>query len=217
MTEAEWLSSTDAWNLLEVVERLRPSERKVRLFNAAICRRFWDYLPEASRVILTEAELLADGLIQVNSDDLCWRANDAVPPFGRLSPIKQFLNAAARIQRAAATAVCYAVLPNELWGAVGYFWDINPAEKGAHAGIIRDIFANPFRPIAVNPSWLAWNGGTIPRLAQSVYDERAFDRLPVLADALEEAGCPSDILTHCRSPGPHVLGCWVLDLILGKC
>jgi len=55
------------------------------------------------------------------------------------------------------------------------------------------------------------------RLVTSNYEERAFDRMPILADALEEAGCDScDALTHCRGPGPHIRGCWVVDLILGK-
>src|SRR5437762_722095 len=59
--------------------------------------------------------------------------------------------------------------------------------------------------------------GIIPRLAQAVYEERAFERLPVLADALEEAGCTdAAILDHCRSPGPHARGCWVVDLLLGR-
>jgi hypothetical protein len=54
-------------------------------------------------------------------------------------------------------------------------------------------------------------------LASAVYTERAFDRLPVLADALEEAGCvDADILSHLRGAGPHALGCWCLDLLLGK-
>jgi hypothetical protein len=72
-------------------------------------------------------------------------------------------------------------------------------------------------PQLVNPSWHVWNGGSIPKLAQSIYTDRAFDRLPILADALEEAGCDNaDILEHCRSGGEHVRGCWVLDLILRK-
>jgi hypothetical protein len=54
-------------------------------------------------------------------------------------------------------------------------------------------------------------------MAEVIYADSAFDRLPVLADALEEAGCTiSDILDHCRGPGPHVRGCWVVDLLLGK-
>ena len=68
-----------------------------------------------------------------------------------------------------------------------------------------------------HPSWLSWNDGTIPKLAQAIYDDRAFDRLPILADALEEAGCDNaDILNHCRQPGEHVRGCWVVDLLLNK-
>ena len=74
----------------------------------------------------------------------------------------------------------------------------------------------PLRP-ALNPDWLAWNDGTVPRITQAIYDERAFDRMPVLADALEDAGCTDRaILDHCRQPGPHVRGCWVVDLLLGK-
>jgi hypothetical protein len=65
--------------------------------------------------------------------------------------------------------------------------------------------------------WLAWNENTVPRLAQTIYDERAFDRLPILADALEEAGCTDTaILDHCRQPGEHYRGCWAVDLLLGK-
>ena len=83
--------------------------------------------------------------------------------------------------------------------------------------LLREIFGNPFRPVALDSSWLAWNDGTIPELAQSIYDQRAFDRLPALADALEVAGCTNaDILNHCHSEGPHVRGCWVVDLLLGK-
>lgn len=67
----------------------------------------------------------------------------------------------------------------------------------------------------VDPVILAWNNTTVPRLAQAIYDGRAFDRLPILADTLEDAGCTDqDILAHCRSGGEHVRGCWVLDLLL---
>jgi hypothetical protein len=69
----------------------------------------------------------------------------------------------------------------------------------------------------VETIWLAWNDGIVPKLAQAIYDDRVFDRLPILADALEEAGCTNaDILNHCRQPGEHVRGCWVVDLLLGK-
>ena len=65
--------------------------------------------------------------------------------------------------------------------------------------------------------WLAGNNGAAEPVAATIYDDRAFDRLPILADALEDAGCDDhDILAHCRGPGPHVRGCWVVDLVLGK-
>jgi hypothetical protein len=80
--------------------------------------------------------------------------------------------------------------------------------------LIRDLFQNPFRNIMVGSARLAPN---VVTLAQAIYDDRAFDRLPLLADALEEAGCDNqEILDHCRSNNEHVRGCWVVDLILGK-
>ena len=92
-----------------------------------------------------------------------------------------------------------------------------PSEPPVQAALLRDIFGNPFRPVAIEHGWLTWNDGTIPKIAQAIYDDRAFDRLLVLADALEEAGCTNaDLLNHCREPGPHVRGCWVVDLVLGR-
>jgi hypothetical protein len=84
--------------------------------------------------------------------------------------------------------------------------------------LLRDIFGSlPFRPVNIAPDVLAWNDSTVVKLAQGIYDDRAFDRLLVLADALEEAGChDADILGHCRQPGPHVGGCWLVDAILRK-
>ncbi|MCE9531608.1 MAG: hypothetical protein K8T89_10870 [Planctomycetes bacterium] len=80
--------------------------------------------------------------------------------------------------------------------------------------IISCIFGNPFRPVTIDPRWLT---STVVDLAAAIYEEHAFDRLPILADALMDAGCDSDeIIHHCRGDGPHVRGCWVVDLLLGK-
>jgi len=80
--------------------------------------------------------------------------------------------------------------------------------------LVREIFGNPLRPAVVDPSWQT---STVVALAQAIYHERAYDRMPILSDALEDAGCTNaDILSHCRGPGPHVRGCWVVDLLLGK-
>jgi hypothetical protein len=87
-------------------------------------------------------------------------------------------------------------------------------ELHAHACLVRCIFGNPFRPVVFAPSW---RSETAVALAAGIYEERAFDRLPILADALEEAGCDHpDVLNHLRGPGPHARGCGVVDGVLGK-
>jgi hypothetical protein len=79
---------------------------------------------------------------------------------------------------------------------------------------LRDIFGNPFRPVTFDPDWRT---STAVAIAQAAYDSREFGNLPVLADALQDAGCENaDVLDHLRGPGPHVRGCWVVDLVLGK-
>jgi hypothetical protein len=93
-------------------------------------------------------------------------------------------------------------------------------EKGSHneaanqAALLRDIFGNPFRPVPLSPDWRT---DTAVAIARQTYDSRDFSAMPILADALQDAGCDNDdILAHCRGPGPHVRGCWVVDLVLGK-
>jgi hypothetical protein len=95
---------------------------------------------------------------------------------------------------------------------------VEGGEQRAQAALLRDVFGDPLhQPARIDPGWLAWNDGAIRKMAQTTYDERAFDRLPLLADALEDAGCDNArILAHCREPGEHVPGCWVVDLLLGK-
>jgi hypothetical protein len=87
-------------------------------------------------------------------------------------------------------------------------------EISAQTDLLREIIGNPFRPVAVDSAWLT---SDVVALATGIYAEKAFDRMPILADALQDAGCENeDILTHCRGPGPHVRGCWVVDRLLGK-
>jgi hypothetical protein len=91
------------------------------------------------------------------------------------------------------------------------------AERDAQADLVRDIFGNPFRFPRFDPAWLTCNDACAVKLAKGIYEERAFDRLPILADALEDAGCTDpDFLGHCRSAGRHVRGCWVIDRLLDK-
>jgi hypothetical protein len=98
-------------------------------------------------------------------------------------------------------------------------WHATRAEANvAVLEVIRDIFGNPFQPSPkISERVLAWGDGVVPALARGIYEDRAFDRLPILADALQDAGCDNEaILAHLHSPGPHVRGCWAVDLILGK-
>jgi len=87
-------------------------------------------------------------------------------------------------------------------------------EGRVQAAYLRDIFGNPFRPVATDSDW---HTSTVIALAKQMYESRDFSPMPILADALQDAGCDcEDILSHCRGPGLHVRGCWAVDLILGK-
>jgi len=87
-------------------------------------------------------------------------------------------------------------------------------EPAIQCDLLREVLGNPYRPVSLDTAWRTSN---VIALAQAIYDEKAFDRLPILADALEDAGCDNaDILNHCREPGEHVRGCWAVDLVLGK-
>ena len=98
--------------------------------------------------------------------------------------------------------------------ALGEKLDQRDPSEEAWCLIARDIFGNPFRAATIDPRW---GTSTVTSLAQAIYEDRAYDRLPILADALEEASCDdADLLAHLRGEGPHVRGCWAVDLILGK-
>ena len=87
-------------------------------------------------------------------------------------------------------------------------------ESTHHCQLLREILGNPFHQVTLDSSWLP---STVMHLANSIYQDRAFDRMPILADAMEDAGCDNaEILNHCRQPGVHVRGCWLVDLLLGK-
>ncbi|WP_239465688.1 hypothetical protein [Gemmata sp. SH-PL17] len=100
------------------------------------------------------------------------------------------------------------------WTDVGDFAARWQAERSNQTALLRDIFGNPFRPVAFS---LDWRTSTATTLASQMYESRDFSAMPILADALQDAGCDSaDVLNHCRRPGAHVRGCWVVDLVLGK-
>jgi hypothetical protein len=220
MTEAEWLAVTDPTPMLDLL-RGKTSERKLRLFAVACCRRIWHLLSdERSRKAVEMAEWFADGRIDrgrlVRARDeareakqqfvtptlqvVAWRAATAAQDATRDTGRSAGWNCMAETSRA--------VNPQDTNHC-------DPGELRQQAHILRCIFGNPLRPAILEATWL--NAGTGVKMAESIYEEGAFDHLPILADALEEAGCDNaDILKHCRSDGPHVRGCWVVDMLLGK-
>src|SRR5262249_37405445 len=88
------------------------------------------------------------------------------------------------------------------------------SEGDAQRELLRDVFGNPFRGVAIDPAWLRWQGGLVARLARDVYASRRLDEMPVLGDALEDGGCGDQhILSHCRAASLHARGCWLLDAL----
>jgi hypothetical protein len=193
----------------------KASERKVRLFICACCRRVWDLLEERSRQAVEVAEQYADGTAKAREFLAAQRLAQAVYQRSRKQhgPESFRLFGAAHLA-ALATARRARFDPRADEFLRGAKERKNKTERKARSGLVREIFGNPFRPVAVDPSW---TGRTVTGLARAIYKDRAFDRLPILADALEDAGCTvADILAHCRGGGEHVRGCWVVDLLTGR-
>jgi hypothetical protein len=229
MTEQEWLSCSNPTLMLHFL-RGKASERQLRLFEVACCRRIWQLLSdERSRQAVELAERYADA--QATKEELEAAAEAAWSVWEldteRASMEGQWDKDSGSLPYTPSAAAYNVAIPLGWWGGAPAF--IAPheiarevaADSGAEDDeqciLLRDIFGKPCRPVAADAAWLTWNGGTVIKLAQAIYDDRAFDRLPVLADALEEAGCSDpEILGHCRGPGPHVRGCWVVDLLLAK-
>jgi hypothetical protein len=223
MTEREWQGCDDPEMMLEFLEG-KASDRKVRLFACACWRHLFEQLAVSpwGRKAVDVAGLFADG--KVGLDELqeaeaaatSTGASAAASAKGGAHAAYLSADLAKYAVRDHASVIVPAEEDHPAFAAGG---EVEVAkERWAQANLLRDIFGNPLRLLPqVNPAWLAWEGGTVPKLAAAVYDERAFDRLPVLADALEEAGCDAvELLDHLRGPGPHVRGCWAVDLLLGK-
>ncbi len=244
MTEPEWLACTDPTLMLEFLKG-KASDRKLRLFAVACCRRFWGVGKDTrSRQAVEVAERFADGLeTDENRQTVFEMAGEAVcDPTPALSPWSRQHTEEERaalavaysrsvvgfaMRNAAATAIPIASLLRRLTEAAAYeafdvsdqpaFTASDIAEDGERieqAALLREIFGNPYRPASIDPAWLTFD---VRMIAKGAYQDRASDRLPILAGALQDAGCKNeDILTHLRGAGPHVPGCWAVDLLLGK-
>jgi hypothetical protein len=208
--------------------RGRPLDRKLRLFMVACCRRVWDafevYEEDWGRQeAVVVAEELADGLAdEEQREDAFGELTDGSPHRGA----DCCSNAAVGEFDEPDAAVGWSIIATDeaALRAVREDYEnsteIQKAERAVQADLLRCIVGDPSRGGAFDP---AWRTPTVTSIAQAAYDERQMPagtldaaRLAILADALEEAGATSELLAHLRSAGPHVRGCWALDLILGK-
>ena len=228
--EQEWPACTDPATMLRFLGG-KASNRKLRLFSIACIRRgehlfrdrdFWDAVEAIERFVdgtardrhraaaRTTGLKIAKAEVKSPSDEpgkgLGWElwqvATKTINP-----------RETCELGKAAAAAFASAAVIS-LTSEKTSFPRAEKIEREQQQAVLRDIFGNPFRPVTIDPTWRTQ---TVVSIAQGIFGERAFDRMPILADALEDAGCTEpDMLTHCRQPGVHVRGCWVVDLLLGK-
>jgi hypothetical protein len=241
MTEAEWRTCEDPTLMLEFLQG-KASDRKLRLFAVACCRRIERLLPdERSRAALDAAEGYSDRIVSTEQLVATVEPADAASLYAFHYRGQHFFSAAG--------AALFAALPTgftlpanwteELrrfspanvceWasGAMEDALGIEARRPEEHAvvrddavmpegraqrDLLHDIFGPlPFRPVTIDPCWLT---STVVSLARQMYESRDFSPIPILADALQDAGCDNDaILNHCRGEGVHVRGCFVVDLV----
>jgi len=227
MTEAEWNSETRPTALLYTLLLMHGraffstwfglktralSMRKLRLYACGCARQVWSGLPEEAHRVVELCEQHADGLATADEVEQARKGLDAV-------------NSLA--DHGANVAVASAPWFPFQFGVGG--WPVDLAARKARTlkgciddvdsdqcDLLRDLFT-PFTQPKSEPVWVTWRGGLIPQMATTIYAEQRFGELPILADALEEAGCMEEAyLTHCRSGKEHRRGCWVVDTLLGK-
>ncbi len=225
MTEAQWLTATDPAALL-TLSMEETHERKVWLFGCACCRRIWGLLIHpSSRFAVEVAERYAEGVTGRSDLDIAAGgarlasnlAREDAEPFASAtdpSPASYEVAAHAAYKLSHPARPVGWLLMRETAEAASIASG-QPSEDAVQTEFIRDIFGNPFRPVAFSPEWRT---STAIAIAQQMFESRDFSAMPILADALQDAGCDNDdILNHCRDEKQvHVRGCWVVDLVLGK-
>jgi hypothetical protein len=224
MTEAEWLACDDPRPMAAVVEP-SASDRKVRLFGCACCRRVRHLYDAEGHRAVEVAERLADQLAtnaerRVAALAISGRAGCGGPALvvgveARHAGVRGAECAADdHARHLTGPSPTYAMGLVALQQHQAEYRRVVALERAANVPALRDIFGNPFRPVTFSPEWRT---DTAIALARQMYDSRDFSAMPILADALQDAACDNeDILAHCRCDGPHVRGCWVVDLVLGK-
>ncbi len=234
MTEAEWLVCEESKPMLELVHD-RASQRKLCLFAAWCCRCIWRHMRKRSRRSVEVTERFFEGRTRQTVLDVAIAESTAafeetpentiehlITLAASLVPVNDIEEADCVAHSVAKVIAHLAVYPND---SVETTNERNAActilvlsEQARQCRVLRCIIGNPFRAVTLEP---AWRTRTVWDLAKTAYDERILpcgelhgDRLAILADALEVAGCDDAVLSHLRSPGPHIRGCWPVDALL---
>ena len=199
MNDAEWRYTTDAEEMERYLHGLEgvASRRKWLLFVCGFIRlRPGNAHGDVERLMVEVLERYADEEIELAS----------LRQFSRRLPLGDLIGLIAGGIDSLSSLRTYLL-------AIGIAIEEQAFER---SNLLREIFGNPFRRPVLDPTWLAWESGQIPKLAREIYDSRRFADMRVLGDALQDAGCrDDDVLSHCRSASPHVRGCWLLDALLG--
>lgn len=216
MTEAEWRNCTDPRSLLNFLQG-KATDRKLRLFALACCRRLshlYLFPDKRTRKALKIIERYADNFAtqaELNAaEKAAYMAACKSPPKHRAKdqnrwgwPVLSFaMHESARLH----SCLC---------GTVSAVMEAGGPHEPSHlSDLVRDLFGNPFHHVHPDRAWLT---PAAVEIAMLMYDAGHFGRMPALADLLDSAGCTNaEVVGHCRGPGPHVRGCWVVDLVLRK-
>jgi hypothetical protein len=231
VTEAEWRAATDPQKMLNFL-RGRASERKLRLFAVACCRHVWPLLrDQRSRTSVEISERFADG--NVGETAMVGAGKDANRVWAlAVDGLNDFSDAETDAAEAAEyvawseeEAYSAAVNVARILISAARFLDSQAAQKSTECHLLQDIFRGEITASStVRQNWLLSNDGAVRKLSKFAYAKRALPQgsldstsLALLADALEDTGCTdADLLGHLRGPGPHVRGCWALDLVTGR-
>lgn len=239
MTEAEWETSADPQAMLAFVEG-RASGRKLRLVASGCCRLLSNYATDSRRwgvlgVVERHADGLADdqeltaafleqelmGAPEIPCAGIApndpWRRDVAFRDVARGSPHDAARGLVSLAPEVLATVEAHMTLPggDEHYRLI--YLEERKRRDAEVARLLRCVFGNPYRPAVADPAWLAHADGLVAKVTESIYQRRAFDELSLLADALEDSGCTDEqLLRHCRGPGPHARGCFVVDLVTGR-
>ncbi|MGF1583392.1 MAG: hypothetical protein ACFCD0_29070 [Gemmataceae bacterium] len=227
------------------IHRTKAGQRKLHLLACSWCCRFWEHLPDWARekIVLLEQfydgvvsrEELAQALVSAHAfhsdisesfydardDGDTWqslRKHELIALIIRsLLEFEQLQVRIVEICERLIQLLDTVVLQQQSPRSINERRGVITSEREQMSHLVREIFGNPHSPAKLDPIWLRWNNETVRKMAEQISTSETFHQMPVLGDALEEAGCSDEsILDHCRAATKHSKGCWVLDLLLGK-